>query len=98
MLEKLGRLLDPEHQGQTRADGSRNAWNNETYDVEDSAFGFIKMKNGAVINLESSWAINLAEYHEASYMICGDKGGADTLDDQARINYIKKDLTRRGQA
>ena len=46
------------------------------------------MKNGAIINLESSWALNIADYHEASYMVCGDKGGADTLDG-ARINYIK---------
>ena len=57
--------------------------------VEDSAFGFIKMKNGAVINLESSWALNIAEPNEACYMICGDKGGADTLNDEARLNYIK---------
>ena len=77
-------LADKEEQG--------NAWGNwdpEKFTVEDSAFGFIKMKNGAVINLESSWALNIADYHEASYMICGDLGGADTINDQARLNYIK---------
>jgi predicted dehydrogenase len=78
------KLADKEEQG--------NAWGNwdpEKFTVEDSAFGFIKMKNGAVINLESSWALNIADYHEASYMICGDLGGADTINDQARLNYIK---------
>jgi predicted dehydrogenase len=78
------KLADQTNQG--------NAWGNwdpEKYTVEDSAFGFIKMKNGAVINLESSWAINLADTHEACYMISGDKGGADTLNGQARLNYIK---------
>lgn len=46
------------------------------------------MKNGAVINLESSWALNIAEPKEACYMVCGTKGGADTLNG-ARLNYIK---------
>ena len=78
------KLADKEEQG--------NAWGNwdpEKFTVEDSAFGFIRMKNGAVINLESSWALNIAVYHEDSYMICGDMGGADTINDQARLNYIK---------
>lgn len=78
------KLADQEEQG--------NAWGNwdpKEFTVEDSAFGFIKMKNGAVINLESSWALNIAEPNEACYMICGEKGGADTLNGQARLNYIK---------
>ena len=29
-------------------------WDPKTYEVEDSAMGFIKMKNGATINLEAS--------------------------------------------
>ncbi len=78
------KLADQEEQG-----NAWGPWDPKEYTVEDSAFGFIKMKNGAVINLESSWALNVADYHEASYMICGDKGGADTLDDKARLNYIK---------
>lgn len=32
-------------------------WDPKTYEVEDSAFGFIKMENGATIYLESSWAL-----------------------------------------
>ena len=33
-------------------------WDPKKFTVEDSAFGFIKMKNGATIMLESSWALN----------------------------------------
>ena len=52
-------------------------WDPETYEVEDSAFGFIKMKGGATIILESAWAINLLESKEASTTLCGTKAGAE---------------------
>lgn len=52
-------------------------WDPETYEVEDSAFGFIKMKNGATIVLESSWALNIMESREASTTLCGTKAGAE---------------------
>lgn len=52
-------------------------WDPETYEVEDSAMGFIKMKNGALINLEAAWAINLLESKEASTTLCGTKAGAE---------------------
>ena len=52
-------------------------WDPETYEVEDSAFGFIKMEDGASIMLESSWAINMAESKEASTTLCGTLAGAE---------------------
>ena len=42
-------------------ENSANAWgpwDPKKFTVEDSAFGFIKMKNGATIYLEASWALN----------------------------------------
>lgn len=54
-------------------------WDPETYEVEDSAMGFIKMKNGALINLEAAWAINLRESKEASTTLCGTLAGAEIL-------------------
>lgn len=51
-------------------------WDPKTYEVEDSAFAMIKMKNGAAINLEAAWAINLLESKEASTTLCGTKAGA----------------------
>lgn len=51
-------------------------WDPETYEVEDSAFGYIKMDNGATIFLESSWALNVLESKEAATTLCGTKAGA----------------------
>ena len=65
---------------------------NKTYDVEDSAVGQIKMKNGAVINLRASWALNMAEDRgangQAHTMLAGTKGGLDTFTGQVRLNHI----------
>ena len=63
-------------------------WDPEKFTVEDSAFGFIEMENGAIINLESSWAINLADTQEACFALCGTEGGIDTFDG-VRVNKVK---------
>ena len=65
-------------------------WDPEKFTVEDSAFGFIVMENGATISLESSWALNTLDVGEAKTQICGTKGGADMLDG-LRLNGVKND-------
>ncbi len=60
-------------------------WDPEKYTVEDSAFGFIVMENGATIILESSWALNTLQTGEARTTLCGTEGGAD-MQDGLRIN------------
>lgn len=52
-------------------------WDPETFEVEDSAFGLIKMENGATIFLEASWALNILKSMEASTTLCGTKAGAE---------------------
>lgn len=52
-------------------------WDPASFEVEDSAFGYIKMKNGATIFLEAAWALNVLESKEASTTICGTKAGAE---------------------
>jgi predicted dehydrogenase len=52
-------------------------WDPKKFTVEDSAFGFIVMKNNAVIILQSSWALNTTEVREAVTTLCGTKAGAD---------------------
>jgi len=52
-------------------------WDPTTFEVEDSAFGMIKMENGASIVLESAWAINLLESREACATLCGTLAGAE---------------------
>ena len=62
-------------------------WDTEKFTAEDRAFGRGGMKNGALINLKSSWALNMANPIEAVTTICGDKAGADMLDG-LRINTV----------
>lgn len=52
-------------------------WDYKNYEVEDSAMGFIKMKDGAAVNLEASWALNILDSREASTTVCGTKAGAE---------------------
>ena len=52
-------------------------WDPKTFEVEDSAFGLVKMKNGAVIYLEASWALNILKSMEASTTLCGTRAGAE---------------------
>ena len=63
-------------------------WDPEKFTVEDSAFGFIVMENGATIMLESSWALNSLEVREALTSICGTKAGGDMIDG-LRINGVR---------
>lgn len=60
-------------------------WDPDKFTVEDSAFGFITMENGATIILESSWALNSLDVDEAKTTLCGTEGGAD-MKDGLRIN------------
>lgn len=63
-------------------------WEPEKFTVEDSAFGFIVMENGATIVLESAWALNTLDVREAVTSFCGTKAGAD-MQDGVRINGIR---------
>ncbi|MCX6382380.1 MAG: Gfo/Idh/MocA family oxidoreductase [Armatimonadetes bacterium] len=55
------------------------SWDPKKFTVEDSAFGFIVMKNGASLLLESSWALNTLQVDEAKSTLCGTEGGADMI-------------------
>lgn len=63
-------------------------WDPTEFKVEDSAFGFITMDNGATIVLESSWALNVVETGEAKTVLAGTEGGAD-MKEGLRINGEK---------
>ena len=76
---------------QTQTANAWGDWDPEKFTVEDSAFGYIVMENGATINLESSWALNTLDTLEASTSLCGTKAGAD-MRDGLRINYVKNNL------
>ncbi len=68
------------------------SWDPKKFTVEDSAFGFIKMKNGATISLDATWALNTLRADDGKIMLCGTKAGADTLGEgqnRLRINGEK---------
>lgn len=56
------------------------SWDPDKFTVEDSAFGYIMMENGASIILESSWALNDIHPGEAQTTLYGNKAGADMSD------------------
>lgn len=73
---------------QTETANAWGDWDPEKFTTEDSAFGFVVMKNGAVISLESSWALNTLDVRESQSTLCGTKAGADMVGG-LRINGVK---------
>ena len=74
---------------QTETGNTWGDWDTERFTAEDSAFGFVVMKNGAVVNLRASWALNYIDEKEAVTLVCGDKGGADMpKEGELRINGV----------
>lgn len=73
---------------QTQSANAWGDWSQDEFTVEDSAFGFITMEDGATIILESSWALNTLDVGEAQTTLCGTKAGAD-MKDGLRINGVK---------
>lgn len=72
----------------SKTENAANAWgpwNPSEFTVEDSAFGYIVMENGAAIFLESSWALNSLDIKEAKTTLSGSRGGAD-MNDGLTIN------------
>lgn len=65
-------------------------WDPKKFTVEDSAFGFVVMENGATISVDSSWALNYAHPGEAQTLICGTKAGAEIEGDEIlHINGVR---------
>ena len=56
-------------------------WDPEKFDVEDSAFALITMKNGAVIYVETAWVINMLQEAPGGMVVslAGTRAGADMV-------------------
>ena len=58
--------------------------------LEEAACAFIRMKNGATIMLETSWALNIAEpIDAASCVLCGSKAGLSVKGNDLVINKVE---------
>lgn len=66
-------------------------WDVKDYDVEESAFGYVVMKNGATIILETSWALNTTDTAGVRYMVCGSHAGVDNYNGVFKINGVCND-------
>ena len=62
--------------GKRKGVGLMGDWDPDKFTVEDGLFGFIKFKNGASINLETSFALNIKEKDIRNVQLFGDKLGA----------------------
>jgi len=68
----------------------------KAYDVEDMAVGLIKFDNGAMLEVEASWAANIAEAELMETRLLGTKGGLvqRNLDETYRFEaeiYVERD-------
>ena len=77
--------------GQSESANPFGPWDCDNYDVEESAFGYIVMENGATIILETSWALNTTDTAGIRYMVCGDKAGVDNYSGNLKINGVRND-------
>ncbi len=59
-------------------------WDPENFEVEDSAFGLVKLESGATVLVKTSWALNLEE--PQPIILCGTKGGASISEGSAKVN------------
>lgn len=70
-----------------------NIWGDNgvsTTPLEEAACAFIRMKNGATIMLETSWALNTAEpVPEGSCVLCGSRAGLQIKSDKLLINSVE---------
>jgi predicted dehydrogenase len=62
-------------------------WDPKEFQVEDSAMGWIKFKNGTTMVVEASWVLNYVG--EANLTLCGTKGGVEFRNDIIRVNGEK---------
>jgi predicted dehydrogenase len=74
--------------GEAGAGNTFGAWDPAAFTVEDSAFGFVTMANGATVVVEASWALNTLDVGEAKVELCGTTAGADMFDG-LRLNGVK---------
>ncbi|HYE82372.1 MAG TPA: Gfo/Idh/MocA family oxidoreductase [Clostridia bacterium] len=56
--------------------GLMGAWDHTGFTVEDSLFGFIRFKNGATLNLETAFALNMKEKSVMNVHLFREKAGA----------------------
>lgn len=62
--------------GTKKSKGTLGEWDPNKYEVEDSLFGFIELEGGGLIQLETSFALNIKDTSIMNVEFCGDEAGA----------------------
>ncbi|MFB7138749.1 Gfo/Idh/MocA family protein [Gottfriedia sp. NPDC056225] len=62
--------------GHKKNEGAFGKWDPSKFEVEDSLFSHIELENGCLIQLETSFALNIKEKSEMNVELCGDEAGA----------------------
>ncbi len=62
--------------GPYKSEGSFGKWNPEKYEVEDSLFGTIELKNGGLIQIDTSFALHMKQTKKMNIEFAGDQAGA----------------------
>jgi predicted dehydrogenase len=65
--------------GNKKKKGLLGEWDPTKFEVEDSAFAFIKFKNGMSLNLETAFALYIKENSLMNVNLYGDKAGASVF-------------------
>ncbi len=84
-FDKIGPVATRDEMG-----NSFGPWDPSKYELEDSAFGFVRMKNGALINIRCSWAMNIIA-DDGMVRLCGTKGGIGTVGMDLVANHVVAD-------
>lgn len=65
--------------GTKKSEGSFGEWAPNKFEVEDSLFGFIELEGGRLLQLETSFALNMKETSIMNVEFYGDQAGATLL-------------------
>lgn len=74
--------------GTKKSSGSFGEWEPEKYEVEDYLFGFIEFESGNLLQIETSYALNMKENSIMNVEFYGDEAGATLF--PAHIHTDKK--------
>ena len=66
-------------------------WDPAALRVETSAFGQVVMKSGAVLSVDASWALHVAEDREDAVTVCGTEAGAELFPGGYALSGVRED-------
>ena len=62
------------------------AWDIDSFEVEDSAFGTVTFESGATLLVKASWAANVKEVDTNLTLLLGVQGGAELKNEELTLN------------